>query len=110
MFTISKDENLLTFTLEREKSRFGEGTRVLFWVDLHQRALQRGRQEALPIDSIEGFGVSQSGDLNQLICRVGSVDITLHSGDEGQDEFIRAAGILAEFCGADLLSRRAPTG
>ena len=103
MFTLSRDDKLLSFTLERESFSFGEGTRVLFWIDLEQRALQRGRQEAIPVDTIDGFGVDSEGaEEARLFCRIGSSDITLHR-DKDEDGLRKAAAELAEFCGVETV-------
>ena len=103
MFTVSKDDKLLSFTLERDSFSFGEGTRVLFWIDLEQRALQRGRQEAIPVDTIDGFGVESAGpEEAKLFCRIGSSEITLHR-DNDLEGLKRAAAELAEFCGVETV-------
>jgi hypothetical protein len=100
MFTISHDEKLLVFTLERGKVQFGEGTRVLFWIDKEQMVLQRGRQEAIPIALIDGFGAEEG----RLFCRLGETDIALYEDAMIDAERLReAAGKLAGFCGVAVV-------
>jgi len=95
MFTLSSDENLLTFTLQRERSQFGDGSRVLFWIDKEQHVLQRGRQEAIPIGMIDGFGAEDG----RLFCRMGDTEITLHLDESTDAEALKqAAADLAAFC------------
>jgi hypothetical protein len=100
MFTISSDEKLLTFTLERVGVQFGDGTRVLFWIDREQQALQRGRQEAIALSLIDGFGATDG----RLFCRLGETNITLHSDPTVDLERLReAASTIAEFCAVPLV-------
>ncbi len=100
MFTLTNDEKLLTFIVEREKSQFGDGSRVLFWIDKEQHVLQRGRQEAIPISMIDGFGAAAG----RLFCRMGGTDITLHQDETADPEALKqAAADLAAFCGVEIV-------
>ncbi len=101
MFSIGKDENLLTFSIEREEPRFGEGTRFLFWIDLGQQVLQRGRQESIPIGSIDSFGTDEEG--KKLFCRLGRNKMILFAGENVDPDKLRAAAVeIAEFCGVEV--------
>jgi len=103
MFSLRKDDDLLTFSVERPGVRFGEGSRILFLVDRERGVLQRGRQESIPLATIGGFGV----DGPALTCRLGEEVMTLYTGEAGESGDIErlreAARELAAFCGVEVL-------
>ena len=107
MFSLRKNKDLLTFAVERPGARFGEGSRILFWVDRERGVLQRGRQESIPLATIGGFGVDAGTDGPALTCRLGEEVLTLYAGkeaEEGEAERLRgAARELAVFCGVEIL-------
>ena len=97
MFRLLKDDQQLSFTVEREDAKFGDGSRVLFWIDMELRMLQRGRQEYIPIDSVDAFVVSGSGE---LMARMGSEEMVLYDGSPEQGEELNAAADeLNQWCG-----------
>ncbi len=88
--------------MARKGVRFGEGTRIVFWIDRSQQILQRGRQESIPIDSIDGFGVDPEG--RRLFCRMGPNEMILFDSEEPDRDNLQAAAYeLANFCGVPLL-------
>ena len=98
VFVISRNDYLLTFTVERDTVQFGEGSRILFWIDLNQKVLQRGRQEAIPLDLIEGF--SADAENRGLLCSLGEQQIILFTVEESEtDRLQHAADELNDFCG-----------
>jgi hypothetical protein len=102
MFLLQKNEELLTFAVKREAARFGEGERTLFWIDLSRGVLQRGRHEAIPLSTVEGFGVEAHGP--RLFCDLGSARMILYEGGPGDLERLReSAGELAGFCGVAVM-------
>lgn len=80
MFEIKHDEKLLSFSISRENIRFGDGNRILFWIDRELGVLQRGRQEFIPIDSIDRFHLSEKDCT--LYCVLGKSNIPLYESDE----------------------------
>lgn len=102
MFSLRKDDDLLTFSVERPGARFGEGSRIMFWVDRERGVLQRGRQESIPLKTIGGFCVDAHGPA--LTCRLGEEVMKLYTGESGDVERLReAARELAAFCGVEVL-------
>jgi hypothetical protein len=98
MFRLRKNETQLSFTHEKEEVLFGDGTRIMFWIDLELRVLQRGRQEYIPIDSISEFGVGEDG--RSLVAHFDSNPMTLYEGTAEEGDKLRAAaGELNDFCG-----------
>lgn len=98
MFSISKDDELLTFTVSKEQVKFGDGTRILFWIDRNRGIMQRGRQEQIPLETISGFDID--GETPSLICRLGDSVMSLYQGNSSErDALRRAAKDLAEYCG-----------
>lgn len=98
MFEIKQNEKLLSFSVSRENIRFGDGVRILFWIDKELGVLQRGRQEYIPIDSIDGFHLSDEGCT--LCCTLGKTDIPLYEGDEKERSRLETAvGDLMCYCG-----------
>lgn len=97
MFRVLKDDRQLSFTVERKEAKFGDGSRVLFWIDMELGMLQRGRQEYIPLDSVDAFVVSADGMLN---ARLGSADMLLFDGRSEESEKLRAAADeLNRWCG-----------
>ena len=98
MFKLAKNDMQLSFTVEREISQFGDGTRVLFWIDRDLEVLQRGRQEYIPIASIVCFRLGNNG--HHLVARLGSNEMLLYEGTaEEIDELREAVVKLNEYCG-----------
>ena len=102
MFRVGKSEEIMTFTVFRERRRLGDGSRILFWIDRDQRVLQRGRQEQIPLESVSGFGVSR--DRAVLFCRLGETDVPLfETVNNDLDKLRGAAKELSEFCGVSVI-------
>lgn len=98
MFRLLKDDIHLSFTIERDEIRFGDGSRVVFWIDREQGGLQRGRQEFIPIDSITRFELDEGA--RTLICRLGTAAMVLHEGSIDEIDDLRlAVRELNHFCG-----------
>jgi hypothetical protein len=100
VFKLEKNEKQLSFSSEKENSLFGDGSRILFWIDLEMQVLQRGRQEYIPLDTISGFMVSEDG--NNLCCNLNGSQMLLYQGSEGESNQIReAVQVLNEYCSFD---------
>lgn len=98
MFEIKHNEKLLSFSIGRKNVRFGDGNRILFWIDRELGVLQRGRQEYIPLDSIDSFHLSEDGCT--LCCALGKTVIPLYEGDEVERSRLEAAiGDLMQYCG-----------
>lgn len=97
MFKLLKDDQHLSFTVERGDSQFGEGHRVLFWIDKELQMLQRGRQEYIPIDTIEEFFVADDGA--GLYARFGDTTMLLYESAGNEESRLQeAAEELNEYC------------
>ena len=79
MFEIAQDNKLLSFREIKESTQFGDDDRILFWVDLEYGILQRGRQEMIPISTINSFMVKDG----KLIANLGHYEMTLY--EPGKD-------------------------
>lgn len=100
MFKIEKNDEHLSFNVEKADSVFGDGTRILFWVDLKMGALQRGRQEFIPLSTISSFQVSNDG--NDLLCDLESAEMTLYQGSHDEkNQIAEAVKMLNDYCGID---------
>lgn len=98
VFKIEKNDRHLSFNIEKDNSLFGDGTKIVFWIDLETAGLQRGRQEHIPLSSISFFKSSDDG-LN-LVCDLNKAEMNLYQGIAGEENQIAdAVKILNEFCG-----------
>ena len=98
MFKIEKNDKQLSFSSEKENSLFGDGSRILFWIDLETGGLQRGRQEFIPLDTISRFTLSEEGQT--LCCDLSGAEMKLYKGVEGEEDFLaEAVAILNNYCG-----------
>ena len=83
MFKIEKNEKQLSFSLEKENSLFGDGSKIIFWVDLELQGMQRGRQEFIPLSTISRFTLNG----NSISCDLNGSEMKLYEGNE--DELVQ---------------------
>jgi hypothetical protein len=74
MFEISQDSKLLSFREIKDSTQFGDDDRVLFWIDLEVGMLQRGRQEMIPLSTVDSFIVKEG----KLIANLGHHEMPLY--------------------------------
>jgi len=98
MFTLLKNDINLSFSITKEETSFGDDQKTLFWIDLELQTLQRGRQEYIPIDSIDRFAFDATTGAIQVI--MGSSTMVLYTNtNEDEEKMESAAAELNSFCG-----------
>lgn len=100
MFEILKNDVNLSFTVKKQNTAFGDDDKILFWIDLELRALQRGRQEYIPIDSLDYFAFSAEGGKLEAI--MGKNRMVLYQNPAEDPEAMRnAVNELNAYCGME---------